>query len=95
MDKVYVVVGSTGEFDARSSWNVEAFASRERAQRLCDFLNMALKHYCCHRTILDTEKYNPSLKEECLKILELLDSKARIDYTGSNYYIVDIPFKDE
>lgn len=90
MNEVFVVVGSTGEYDDQRSWNVQAFASREHAQRLCNFLNLTLGNYGC-----DYGSEDLSNRDECLKILTFLDSLASISYTGSRYYVISIPFKDE
>lgn len=84
---IYIVAGSTGEYDDRYEWNVKAFSSKEKADDLAGALNKLtegankLKH---------KERYE--LQE---MIQESLDCLCSIDYTGVYYNVQILELENE
>lgn len=78
---IYIVTGSTGEYDDRYEWNVKAFSSKEKADDLCGALNKLMEGAS---KLKHKERYE--LQE---MIQESLDRLCSIDYTGT-YYNIEI-----
>ena len=76
MKKVYIVVGSTGEYSDYSEWNAKAFFDKERANALLDKL----------RHIIDETTGMAELEKK----LRAIDKKAYVDYTGILYRIDEL-----
>lgn len=84
---IYIVTGSTGEYDDRYEWNVKAFSSKEKADNLCGVLNKLMEGA---RDL--TYKERSKLEE---KIQKSLDLKCSIDYTGTYYNIEELEVDNE
>ena len=77
---VYIVTGHTGEYEDRWDWNVKAFTSKEKADNLCEALNVLVK---------DSKELDWDDRDKLVeKIQQSLDPMCSIDYTGT-YYKVD------
>lgn len=78
--KVYVVVGSTGEYSDHREWYVKVFLSRVKAEAFVEAVSAE------YRTIRG--KYDSYYKIP--DGLNLLDPAMQIDYTGTNYNLVEV-----
>ncbi len=82
LDAVYVVVGSTGQYSDHREWYVMAFLSRAKAERFTEAVSAEyrkIKQRYSENLWNIPEKANP------------LDPDMQIDYTGTNYYVVEMP----
>lgn len=84
--KVWIVEGSTGEYEDRREWIVKAFVSKEHAMSLRTKLESVLKEEELHR-----ENMGLNYDDIPDKLLQL-DPHASVDYTGASYslYSIDV-----
>lgn len=76
---VYIVVGSTGEYEDRTEWNVKAFTSDTTAEALAERLN----RWCGeHHVATGDEKPDLNIEEKPGE-----DPDFRVSYTGTEYGI--------
>lgn len=87
--KVWIVEGSTGEYEDRQQWIVKAFASEERAEALQARLNDILKENQLHYYNV-TERDDYRVPNELLD----LDQNAEVVYTGACYYVYSIEIEE-
>lgn len=89
MDNVWIVVGRTGEYSDACEWNVAAFSNEEDALILKDkaqnYFNV-IWNSCdstdsINRMIHSQRQTNP------------YDPNMRVDYTGTKYKVVRVPFE--
>jgi len=102
MADVFVVMGQSGEYSDHRDWPVcgydsekvaedHAFEATKRAKEWKDAEcehGLEMRHYCdaCHR--LGSE-------DELRAWMGALDPEAlRMDYTGSDYYVLRVPMRD-
>lgn len=90
--KVWIVEGSTGEYEDRQQWIVKAFASEEQAEALQARLNQARLNNILKENQL--HYYNVTERDDYRIPNELLDldQNAEVDYTGASYslYSIDV-----
>lgn len=84
--KVWIVEGSTGEYEDRCEWIVKGFVSKEHAMSLRTKLESVLKEEELHR-----ENMGLNYDDIPDKLLQL-DPDASVDYTGASYslYSIDV-----
>jgi hypothetical protein len=76
---IYIVVGSTGEYEFHTRWNVKAFVNEQKALELNQKLNALVE---------GSGKLHPPESEPLAEaIRNSLDPKCSIDYTGTEYNI--------
>jgi hypothetical protein len=81
---VYVVMGQTGEYSDMREWPVKAFLDLARAEELVvNALNRAK----------EIEEERPSEYHVAEGINEF-DPEMKMDYTGTNYYIMDVRLEE-
>ena len=83
MDKIYVCCGSTGEYSDHIEWYVRAFADESVGR---DFVEKCSARY---REI--KAEYGDNSWEIPENANEF-DPGMQTDYTGTNYYLVEVPF---
>ena len=84
---VYIVVGNTGEYDDRWKWKVKSFTSKEKADSLCEALNVLVK---------DSKGLDWDERDKLMEsIQQSLDPMCSIDYTGTYYNIEQLEVEDE
>lgn len=88
MSQVYIVSGSTGEYDDFREWDVAAFLDQAAATRLCEQLNAWCLENDVHRSPRDV----PSEKRD---LVCPLDPQFRCDFNGVNYAVREIPLRTE
>lgn len=88
MNSVYIVFGSTGEYSDRREWAVRGFSDENRAEELVKALDVWLRENRFHEDDDPLagyqERYHPPPNA--------LDPAFQCDYTGTRYYIVEVPF---
>jgi hypothetical protein len=82
--KVYVVMGSTGEYSDRTEWPVKAFRDEARAKEFvidCDReANRIQVEHDRGIRIRQTHKHDPDF---------------RMDYTGTSYFLYEVELDDD
>ena len=88
MQKVYIVMGQTGEYDSYSKWPVHAYLEREKAEEHVAKANERAKEIITLIRLAadDEESEIPELENE-------YDSGMYMDYNGTSYFVVDIPIQ--
>lgn len=81
MNKITVVMGTTGEYSDSTEWPVKAFADRGKAEAFCLLLNDLVR---------GSSEWD---HEKSYEFKHPLDPKCRIDYTGTSYYVFDVDFE--
>jgi hypothetical protein len=84
MKKIYVVFGHTGEYEDSSRWAVRAFEKKRTATK---FLKKCQK-------LVDDQKFE-FYSFDHTRWKHPLDDHFHMDYTGTTYYLVEIPFEPE
>ena len=87
MTLIYLVTGSTGEYDCRRDWNVAAFLTDRSAQALVDSLNQRAIESYIHQsncTVKDMIKWNEKKLEG--------DPHMRLDYNGVSYALSSVAY---
>lgn len=84
MENVFVVMGATGEHSDRNEWPVFAFKSKEAADAYVDKLVAWCREHNIHTTQGKHHGYY-NFKEVCP-----LDDCLSVDYTGTNYYVMEV-----
>lgn len=92
--KVYVLYGTTGEHSDKLTWPIGAYMCKDKAVERMNFLNIVLIKHEVHwdssnavyRELIDFDTVIAKMKN-----LPNGDPNLRIDYTGSKYYIEEIP----
>lgn len=80
-EKIYVVMGSTGEYSDRTEWSVCAYADKALAEQHVQMADACAKEQMPYR--YDKELVNP------------FDPGMIMDYTGTYYYIYEVPVRTE
>ena len=92
--KVYVLYGTTGEYGDKFTWTIGAYTCKDKAVKRMNFLNSVLFKCEVHwdssnivyRELIDFDEVIAKMKN-----LPNGDPNLCIDYTGSKYYIEEIP----
>lgn len=79
--KIYVVMGTTGEYSDRTEWPVKAFLDEERAKALVLAATERSKELQASR----------ATKYERPKGVNQYDPSMEMDYTGTEYYLMTVP----
>jgi hypothetical protein len=77
--KIYIVEGTTGDYSDRTDWVVCAFRSKKKAE---DLAHKAM------RRAKEIQISRPS-RYDAPKGENEFDAKMQMDYTGTEYYIVE------
>jgi hypothetical protein len=95
---IYVVFGKTGEYDDYRDWPVTAFLDETEAEKhaeaACAWLANKLaqtKHKTWEAVFLD--EGHTAMQELADSKSNPYDPKMEIDYTGTDWYVVEIPLK--
>jgi len=97
MKLCYIVQGNTGEYEDYVEWIFKVFLSKENANQITDLLNARLCNNKAHRNQGDIPGHS-RYSEEHKRISELfleIDPGFRLDYTGTNYKIVEAYLSEE
>jgi len=86
MNTIYIVEGTTGEYDDRSEWPVHSFANEDKACQLAERLNAWCKEKGCEPDGPNASNsfQNDQRPEE--------DPGFLCYYTGTRYYVYPVPF---
>ena len=87
--RVYIVFGTTGEYSDRTEWPVRAFLSENEAAQLVAALDERVR---IER--MDGSGFGPGYYERLDEVTERMkdvDPNFQTDYTGTRYYVVDVP----
>jgi len=81
MRSIWFVIGSTGEYSDHSSWSVAAYTEEDTAKQHAELANLYVKDTKSldWEERSDLSKHNP------------YDKDCRIDYTGAEYTVQEIP----
>jgi hypothetical protein len=80
--KIYVVMGSTGEYSDHSTWTVCAYQDKQRAEEHADLAMMEARKIREHDDYFNSEDKN------------IYDPKMQMQYTGTDYYTIDVDLLD-
>jgi hypothetical protein len=90
MAKLWVVVGSTGEYSDRVEWPVMAYCQKADAE--------------AHRKAASEEAFRLGASNDCKKVIcdawddealkNRFDPNMQVQYTGTGYYIEEVPFTE-
>lgn len=85
--KIYVVMGTTGEYSNQNEWPVCWCANQELAADLVSrFTRLAAEHVAHHKDKFDYYDSTPAPE---------FDPKFKCDkYTGTSYYLVEVEEND-
>lgn len=87
--KIFVIMGSTGEYSDRREWSVRAVSSKEAA---ISFVDQAEKIANEQEAI----KYPPSGDTNWEhQPVSALDPNFKMDYTGTSYFYYEVDLFDE
>ncbi len=81
MNTIWVVFGTTGEYSDRDEWPVRAFYSKSNAERLVAAATARANE------IFASEEYQSGVNP--------YDPEMKMDYTGTTYYVVEVPIADD
>lgn len=97
---VYVVMGTTGEYDDRNEWPVRAWPSEDEAQVHVYMADQKLKDAGCHPEN-EADPQTGSIRDKAdafqlewsksPKLKALLGEAFYIDYTGTRFYYHKVP----
>jgi len=82
--KIWIVEGTTGEYSDRDDWVVCAYTSQEKAENHASKAMRRAKEIQKDRL---TRYSAPKSSNE-------FDPKMRMDYTGTEYYVIECELKD-
>ena len=78
---IYLVQGTTGEYDDYQEWITKAFFKKKSADAYCKKLNAIAA------TFVSSARYEGGNIEDRL---QKLDKQARVDYTGTGYAVMPL-----
>ena len=84
--KIYTVMGTTGEYSDRIEWAVVSFKHKSAAEKLV--INATRQ-----AALIDQERQKRSAIFEQPVAKNKYDPEMRMDYTGTQYYIVQTELK--
>lgn len=86
MDKIYVVIGATGEYGDHRDWMVKAFLSKEKAQAFVEDVSaIARELYAALSSKFDYYR---------LRGMNPLDPNMDCDYTGVRYHYCEVDLEE-
>ena len=98
---IYIVKGSSGDYEDRYEWEVKGFFNEAKANDLLNQLKVLAdqthaKHFLDEDEGTDYSKYS-KMEEELYPLLQKLDSRVSISYPGVSYSIdtLDVEVDDE
>lgn len=84
MNKIYIVMGTTGEYSDRTEWPVKAFFNKQKAERLVRLASERAREIF---SSLHSDWYNVRKALSQGDIKNEYDSNFQIDYTGTLYFL--------
>jgi hypothetical protein len=90
MSKVYIVFGTTGEYSDRNEWSVCGYRNKDIATKHADDA-MIWAHLLKEK--IDEE--GKSAFEAKDQLVSPYDSHFNMDYTGTDYYVLEVDIIDE
>lgn len=81
MKKLFIVMGTTGEYSDRTEWPVVAYEDEEEAEKHVDAATRRAKELEVGRG----SRYELSDKER-----SVYDPGMGMDYTGTDYYVLEV-----
>ena len=78
----YLIMGITGEAGDTKEWSVTVFLNKEKAEYWCDQLQKEIDRWIKQRN---------SEYEQPPQNWSKLDKNMKCDYTGTEYFIVEVP----
>lgn len=92
MNKIYIVLFYTGEYEDASEQSVCAFSSEEKAKDYCDRFNRYLLKHNLH---MNQFNFGERINDTDTKVNPFIfDDKAyRVDYTGGNVMYYELELK--
>jgi hypothetical protein len=87
--KIYVVIGTTGEYSDRSEWLVSAYYSEDDAKQHV----LRADEYA--KTIMSSMAHNSYDERMEARKNNPLDPSFDMDYTGTNYAYQELELKDK
>ena len=90
--KAFVVFGSTGEYSDRAEWPVKGFTDKARAEAFEFECTKAAKSFEDRRRAAWDDPQDTWDDEEEIKLMRSTgrDPGYRRDYTGTDYYTVEV-----
>lgn len=91
MSKVWIVMGSTGEYSDRGEWVVEAHANEDAAQARVVRLEALLREVGG----ADGQRLDYHARDAAAEVVRKHpegDPECAIDYTGTRYWLTNCPF---
>jgi hypothetical protein len=79
--EIYVVMGTCGEYSDRQEWTVAAYDDKTLAEKHADLATTAA--HLGKTQVPRYDNYGPNP----------YDPKMLCDYTGTDYYVLSVPFK--
>jgi hypothetical protein len=95
MKTIYAVIGTTGEYSDRTEWHVCGYINREKADKHADIAKIWAheqfeKHIKVHKYRLYECNWD-TIRE----LVSPYDKDFKMDYTGTDYYVVEIEIREE
>lgn len=84
--KIFVVMGTTGEYSDRSEWPVAAVETEDEAKQYIAALERQ------YQNIPPSMKQDRWKNRDKVKALMTLDPSFDEDYTGTSYFMCEVPF---
>lgn len=89
MTTVYLVRGSTGEYDDYSEWIAAAFLAESEADLFVKQIETEIA-----RIPVDLSNAHPAARRELARQLQAIDPSCQVDYTGVTYQVIPIEILD-
>jgi hypothetical protein len=86
--EIHVVMGSTGEYSDSRTWLVAAYDDKDMAEQHSDEAARLAKS---HERRTGRYEHDEGLKEA----MGDFDPEAKMDYTGTDYCVITVPFRSE
>jgi len=88
--KVYIVFGTTGEYSDRTEWPVCGYRNEDVARKHAD--DAMIWAHLLKEKVDDEGK---SVFEAREQLISPYDKHISMDYTGTDYYVVEVDIMDE
>lgn len=86
MERIWIVMGSTGEYSDRTEWPVVAFTTESAAKARIAALDVKMQEIPQHWRENRWEH-----EDEIKAHMASLDPGFRMDYTGTRYFVYEVP----
>lgn len=97
--KIYLVKGSTGEWEDHYKWTAKAFFNKDKAEALCKQLNTIAKksHAGNFGSNSESRNYDAMYKaqEKVQEELNKIDPQASVNFPGTSYSIEELEVEVE